>query len=139
MNTPHLLKTFPDGRTLMDFDPADEYPDSEDVGSAYQVKRRLKGITPEGAERKSEKRLMMQRERVGYKTFVPCVGCTWCIIIRATEHGTVKNTYYACQRMKMRVDRYGTCVDASEGNGPMVIEKNLTMEEIAARKNELVN
>ena len=139
MKDPQVIRTFPDGRRLLDFDPPDSYHDSENVGTGYHVTQRKKGLNIEAAEVKSERRVESMLKRVGYQTFIPCCVCNGCVIIRATEHGELKNTYYACQKMKAQVSRYGTCLQATEGVGPLVIEKDLTMEEIAARKNELVN
>ena len=139
MKDPDIIKILPDGHPLYDFDPADEYPDAEIVGVGMHVVQRKKGITPHTAEVKSEKRLSAIQTRSGYHEFVPCIRCTSCVVLRGMSNGEVKNLYYACQKMKMQVERYGTCIQASEGNGPLVIEKDLNLEEALANKSALIN
>ena len=134
-----ILKTFPDGQVLRDYDPTDEYTESEASGTEFIVRQREKGLTRETAEKKIYKRMESIATRMGYQTFLPCVRCTSCVIVRGMENGEVKNQYYACQKMKMQVERYGTCLNASEGNGPLVLEKNLFVEEALAKKKELMN
>lgn len=136
---PDKVKECSDGRVMFDYDPVDEYPDSALCGEGMSVVQRKKGISSISAEKKIEKRMDSIKRRSDYRVVVPCIRCTSCVIIRAMEHGEIKNIYYACQRNKMKVERYGTCIDGAEGNGPLVLEKDLTMEEIARHKNELIN
>ena len=139
MKEPEVLSEYPNGMKRKDFDPVDAYDDASDVGEGITVVQRKKGYDYKFAERKSEKRLESIMARSGYHEYIPCIKCTACVIIRAMEHGEIKNKFYACQKYKVRVSRYGTCIMANEGNGPLVIEKDLTMEEIMANKDKLIN
>ena len=135
-----VIKTLPDGRLLYNFDPADEYPDSERVNEGIRVVQPVKGVSLENAQKKAMEREETIAQRYSYQEFVPCVACCSCVIIRQREHGEYKNSVYACKNMKRAVARYGTCTYASTGKtGPLVIERDLTMEEIEANKMNLVN
>ena len=139
MVEPEILSQYEHGGLRKDFDPVDGYEDASDVGEGMNVVQRKRGADYGSAERKSERRLESILTRSMYREYVPCIKCTSCVVIRAMEHGELKNKFYACQKLKIKVARYGTCIQASEGNGPMVIETDVTMEEIMANKDKLIN
>ena len=136
---PEIIGECPDGRPVRDYDPSDGYGESEKSGESLRVVQRMKGISFDTALKKSAERREKIVARSGYQTFIPCVRCNGCVIIRGMENGEIKNKFYACQKMKIQVERYGTCVQASEGNGPMVMEENIRLAEAMAMKDRLVN
>ena len=136
MKDPEVIKELADGRLLRDYDPVGEYADGEEN---YHVKPKMKGIAAESALRKLVRRDKNILAMIEYAECIPCINCFNCVVVRELEHGEVKNKIYACHRNRVQVSRYGTCKYAMKGNGPMVIERDLTMEEIMANKDKLIN
>lgn len=135
-----VIRKYPDGKFVYDFNPTDGYDDSSDVNEKYRVVPRQKGLTIDTAMAKAEKQPESLTVKCQYRTFVPCVSCSNCVIVREMENGELVNTAYACKQLKRMVDRYGTCIFGNYGkNGPFVIQRDKTMEEIESRKGELVN
>ncbi len=135
-----IFKEFPNGQIVYDFNPTDEFKYVESVNEGMHVVQKEKGLTLDSAKKKALRRPDSLSEKCGYQTFVPCVACSNCVIIREIEHGEFKNSAYACKQLKRMVERYGTCTCAFSGkNGPFVIERDKTKADIEAHKNELIN
>ena len=135
-----LVKEYPNGQKVYDYNPADGQPDGERVNEGYRVVPKVKGINQECASRKAETQAADLSKLARYQVYLPCVACTNCVIVRELEHGELVNTAYACRALKRMVERYGTCINGAPGRqGPLVINRDKVLEEIERRKGELVN
>jgi len=135
----YIVKNLPDGKPLFLFDHPIMQDDSSE-GSPYAVELGKRGIDYDSAVKKAAARTDNEKEQSHYRVSVPCVACCDCVIIQDVEKGQYVNSAYYCRLHRMPCERYGTCDHGREGKlGPHVIKRDLTMEEILAHKDELVN
>lgn len=135
-----LLREFPSGQKVWNFNPASDIPDAPDVNEGMRVVMMQKGMTLETAQHNVEQRRENMSRRANYHEVVPCIACCGCIVVREMRNGKLENTVLACSQLKRLVSRYGTCDDGRYGKtGPLVLEKDMTMAEIEANKSKLIN
>ena len=135
-----LIREFPDGEKIWNFNPASEIPDAPDINAGMQVVLMQRGKNLETAQRNAEDRRESLAHSSNYHEVVPCIACCKSIVVREVRHGIHENTILACTQLKRLVSRYGTCDCGNTGKtGPMVIERDLMMAEIEANKSKLIN
>ena len=137
MKDPETLRVFPDGNVLRDYDPIESYEDGE---TNYSLRQRVRGITLATAANNAMNRESNVMKLSHYHECIPCLRCSSCVIVREIEHGEMRNRIYVCMKNRMKVDRYGTCELATVSrNGPLVIDRDVTAEELAAQRENLIN
>ena len=137
---PKLVKDYGNGARLYNWNPADAFPDAENVNVGYQVSPELRGLTLDTAVRNLEKAEENKSKYRTYMEYVPCVECANCIIIREVEYGKYVNHAYICRETKRLCARYGTCPQATQGRkGPFIIEHDVGKAAVEAARPRLVN
>lgn len=134
-----FVKSFKDGTKASIFGPPIDAPDSEQAPQ-YAYESVKYGMTYDTASANAMQRAEHLKTMSHYQVRVPCVACANCTIIQEWENGQYVNNAYFCNILKGACERYGTCDKGITGKlGPQVIRRNLTMEEVLAHKDELVN
>ena len=134
-----FVKSFKDGKKACIFEPAIDAPDGGQA-SQYAYESVKYGISYDTAAANAAKRNEGLRAMCHYEVHIPCVACANCTIIQEWDNGQYVNNAYFCNILKGPCERYGTCDRGQTGKlGPQVIRRNMTMAEILAHKDELVN
>ena len=126
-----ICKEFLDGRVLLNFNPPNKCPDSEDVGEGWVAEHPERGTNSiDRARMRAEAQIARTSTLYDYHTSVPCIFCTNCIIVRGYREGTLCNVAYFCRELRRKVEKCGTCrMGVATKNGPMIIRQDVTVAE----------
>lgn len=126
-----ICKVCSDGNVVVNFNPPNKCPDSEDVGQGWNVDNPRIGYSSEELARaRTDDRFARFAIDSDYHVSIPCIFCSNCIIVREFKEGNLCNAAYICKMLRRKVERYGTCRRAMETkHGPLIIRRDVTVDE----------
>ena len=126
-----ICKVCPDGNVVVNFNPPNKCPDSEDVGQGWNVDNpRIGCCSEEKARARTDDRFVRFAIDCDYHVSIPCIFCSQCIIVREFKEGNLCNAAYFCRMLRRKVERCGTCRRAMESkHGPVIIRRDVTVDE----------